>query len=386
MLGSNKSVERARWRNRGLDLIEQRLLGHEKTDDSGLVSQAELQQDLQRFVTQFSERITQTLEPLTKAPDSPLYECALKRWLLYSTAALDIAGGPLPELNLLDMIVFMVLIRNTFERHWLPNVMGEDGRAVLDALNCSVDEIWRLAAKLINEQQAHNLRATIEAWEQEHPEQLRVEGVRFSEFSTLAADSRESRFASGILANVHAATRTADQAVLLGERFMFMAPRVPFIVRLHVRLATLQMISDCAAKLGQTENLLQHAHELRPMLGEVDALVGRLTTLARTATETSGAATGLSQTAIPLVQSIERMIIGPHDNRAEKVVHASDRLVGKTHKLLQQVAGLTGDDPAQAMQLASARLERTLRRTLWQVAALGAVWIVLFWGGYYLAR
>jgi hypothetical protein len=380
---SNKSAGRLRWRSRGRDLIEQQLLRHRQ---DSLISQTEIQEDLQRFSSQFTERVAQALEPLTSDHASPLLEQALKRSLLYFSAVVDISAGPIPEVNLLDMVVFVTLSRDAFENHWLPEVFGEAGRALLDVLRCSADEIWNIGAKVLDAQQRDTLRETVRVWQEAHPMQVRVEGIRLSAFSSVAGGARESRLATGLLANVRAATRTADQAVLLGERFMFLAPRIPFIVRLHARLGTLELLGDSAAKLAQLEPVLQRVHELEPMLADASALVGRLTTLAQTASETAGAAQQLTSAAAPLVQTIENLVAGPHDPRTLNVLHASDRLVGKTSRLLQQVSGLATDDPAAALDRATTRMEHVVRRTLWQLATLGAVWILLFWGGYYLTR
>jgi hypothetical protein len=198
------------------------------------VSQTELQQALQRFATQFEARITQAAQSLTEA-DANFREPALERALACCSSALDITVGPVPEINVLDMLVFVTLTRDVFEHHWEPLVFGEPGADFLQVLQSSAENLWRIAGQLLSEQQESVLRKLIEDWKGRHPDQIQVEGVRFAEFSALAGEGRRPDFASGLLADVRTATRAADSAVVLGERMMFLAPRIPFIVRMHLR-------------------------------------------------------------------------------------------------------------------------------------------------------
>ena len=80
----------------------------------------ELQEALQRFTTQFADRITQAMEALERSSPAGVRDEALRKNLLYVSSALEIATGPDPEVNLLDMIVFIHLSRAALEKHWIP--------------------------------------------------------------------------------------------------------------------------------------------------------------------------------------------------------------------------------------------------------------------------
>ncbi len=350
------------------------------------MSQFEIEQDLQRFASSFCERVSQAGEDIIAAPNVALQEPALKRTLLYSSAALDIVSGPMPELNLLDMTVFVTLCRDTFERHWLKNVFGEVARPMFEVLDCATHEIWDVSHKLLNEAQTQLLRNLIRNYQDDHPAQTYVEGVRFSEFASLASGARAQQRASGLMASVHSATRTADQAVLLGERVMFLLPRLPFILRLHARVGALELVADGAKKLGHLSTLIDDAQRLRPMIGEVEHAVSKVTTLAEQASQVAIKAEVLSQSAMPLMHSIERLLLGQHEQRAQHAISASDALVGKVQGLLEQCAALTAGNPAEALAAASTRIENSMQRVVWQLAAVGAGLIVLFWCGFFLTR
>src|SRR5262245_42986275 len=71
------------------------------------VPEFELQQELQRFTTQFADRITQATDVLEQSPRAEVRDEALRKNLLYVSSAMEIATGPFPEVSLLDMIVFI---------------------------------------------------------------------------------------------------------------------------------------------------------------------------------------------------------------------------------------------------------------------------------------
>ena len=51
------------------------------------------------------------------------------------------------------------------------------------------------------------------------------------------------------------ATKTADQALLLSERAMFLATRLPFVIRLQARIGVQESISDTLARLGNVQTV-----------------------------------------------------------------------------------------------------------------------------------
>jgi hypothetical protein len=87
----------------------------------------ELQQDVERYASQLTERVTQALEPLERSPNTAISDSALKHNLLCASAAVDIASGPFPDVNLLDMLVFVRLSREVVEEYWVPGVYGTGG-------------------------------------------------------------------------------------------------------------------------------------------------------------------------------------------------------------------------------------------------------------------
>jgi hypothetical protein len=211
----------------------------------------ELQQDLQRYAAQFAETVTQAMEELERSPDQRISDEALRRNLAYASAAIDIATGPFPEVNLLDMIVFVRLSRSAADRYWVPEVYGEAGTRLVDAFQRVEQELWRIADKVLDGDRKNDVLSLADDWLADNPGQVRVEGVRLTDFSVLAGEAARGRAdrARGLLSSVRSATQSADQALLLAEQAMFLAHRIPFLVRLHARVAAREIVSDAVDRL-----------------------------------------------------------------------------------------------------------------------------------------
>jgi hypothetical protein len=211
----------------------------------------ELQQLVHRQVAQFCERIAVALAPLEASPHRSVSDAAMQETLLYVSSAIDIATGPLPEVNLVDLLVFLRLCREALERHWVPEVFGPQGNEAVAVFSKSEDDLWRLAMPAINEGQRRELESLIDEWLAENPDQHRVEGVRLDDFARRAGRAGRGRAerARGLLSGIKSATQAADQALLLAERAMFLVNRMPFLWRLQARVASREILSDILGRL-----------------------------------------------------------------------------------------------------------------------------------------
>jgi hypothetical protein len=210
------------------------------------IPELELQHELQRFATRFVERIAQATEVLQASPRAAVREEALRKHLLYTSSALEIATGPAPEVNLLDMFVFVRLARVLLEQHWIPALYGNAGRELLEAFATSEQELAVVAERGLGTQRRTQLANVVDAWLAAHPRQVRVEGIRLADFATLAGNAAADRTlqASGLLSSVRTATQATNQAMLLAERGMFLLHRMPSVWRLQVRLGVRELAGD----------------------------------------------------------------------------------------------------------------------------------------------
>jgi hypothetical protein len=240
----------------------------------------QLQQELERFTTQFMERVTQATETLERSPDPRVSDAALRKNLLYASSAMEIASGPFSEINLLDMIVFIRLSRRVLETHWIPELYGEDGGELAEVFARSDRDLAEVAAQTLAAAQREQLDRLVDAWLEENPGQIRVEGIRLNDFSTAAGSAASERalVAKGLLSGVKTATRAANQAMLLSERALFLFHRLPFLWRLQARVAAREMLGDAVTHLasGPRAPLAQLTRESRRLLRRGAIYVGLL--------------------------------------------------------------------------------------------------------------
>lgn len=211
----------------------------------------ELQQEMQRFATQFSDRITQATEVLEGSRRPDIRDEALRKNLLYVASAMEIATGPIAEINLVDMVVFVQLSRAALERHWIPDLYGKEGEDLAQVFAKSEEDLAVVAEQALTSDQRRQLAHLIDTWLAENPDQFRVEGIRFSDFSAAAgAASERAMEVKGFLSSVRTAARAASQALLLSERVLFLVNRMPSLWRLQARLAGREMLGDAVAQLS----------------------------------------------------------------------------------------------------------------------------------------
>jgi hypothetical protein len=212
----------------------------------------ELQQELERFTTQFTDRITQATATLDRSGGQGVGDEALRKNLLYVSSAIEIATGPDPEINLLDMIVFIRLSRRVLEKHWIPKLYGQQGAELAEVFAKAERELSDVADRTLSAVQRDQVVSLVDSWLADNPAQVRVEGVRLADFSAAAGNAAAERSmqVKGLLSSLKVAARTANQAMLLSERGLFLVHRLPFLWRLQARLAAREMLSDAITRLA----------------------------------------------------------------------------------------------------------------------------------------
>ncbi|RNC68330.1 MAG: hypothetical protein ED859_10390 [Desulfuromonadales bacterium] len=174
------------------------------------------------------------------------------RWLAHSfirngiDASLDIAVGPNPSVNMLDLLVMTSLQRRSFEDHWIPAGIGEAGMPALARLKRAEADAWAAARKVLSEEQLHTVRELIAAWIAENPDRTVVALVRFHDF----ADERKISSVSlrgqahGLLSEVSEASAAVDDMRFLGERLLWFAGRYPYLLGEQTELTAYRLIDQ----------------------------------------------------------------------------------------------------------------------------------------------
>jgi hypothetical protein len=379
-----------------------------KEQDSGRsVTEAELQENLQRFTSEYFDRTAEAVDEVEKDVPPEQFHALLKRVLLYDSAALEIASGKLPSVNMLDMLVFTTLTRDRFEQYWQPKVFHEAGVPLLGALKDLEADMWSRARRVMRPEQEARLRGMIEDWRRANPDLLRVELIRFSAFSKLAGKVASEKESGGLFRSLTSVTQTADEAVLLGERAMFLAQFAPFLMRMQGRVGAYEVTHDSLSQLSgqaalldrtdrllaRTEQLLDRASLLVQTTATLEPVVAELSVLSENADAVMREARLLSESLDPITQRIDPLLSGRLDAEGrpttglEQALQSGNQLTGSTLDVLSELrALLPARQPGQERAPLAEEVDRGLRRLFGYLALVGAAWAAFFWGGYYLVR
>jgi hypothetical protein len=342
----------------------------------GRVTQAELQDDILRFESQFNARIESANQALeTSANPKIRYRAALNR-LIYSSNSLNIALGPSPEASLLDMVTFIDLSRDVLKKHWIPNVFGADGQHLDQAFTESRQQIWVIAERVLDPQQRSLLQSVISAWRNKHPEQINVETVRLSAFSTEAGakTSGLDQNVGGLFASVQQSTQAVDSARLFAERALYYAERAPFLFRLQARLGASEIMDGAGLSLAQLPSPLRRERTIRDLLKEFQQtlLITRAT---------------LGEANLT-VKSVSTLMGQLPDN--PKVAHSATAAITQLTVLLKELNHLLSSAPYQkgVSQMAGIanQVDRESNRFLKRLAWLGTGLIAFFWTMFVISK
>ncbi len=127
------------------------------------MSPLELQQSIERFTGRFADAITLAVHALRRA-ESVHQQRFLRRALLFASSAIDIAAGPHPKTNLVDMLVFITLSRRTLECCWYSDGTKHMLAALVELLAECEAELWKTADLVIDDPQQWQILELLQAW------------------------------------------------------------------------------------------------------------------------------------------------------------------------------------------------------------------------------
>lgn len=347
-----------------------------QTVREGRVTQAELQDDLLRFESQFNARIQSANYALETSADLQIrYRSALNR-LVYSSNSLNIALGPSPESNLLDMVTFVELSRDVLVKHWIPNVFGPEGQSLEQAFTESRQQIWGIAEKVLTVEQRSVLHNVITAWRKKHPKQINVETVRLSAFSTEAGAKAAGldQQVGGLFASVQESTQAVDEARLFAERALYYAERAPFLFRLQARLGAHEIVEDAGLSLAQLPSLSGNERTIRALLEEFQQTL-----------HTTQAALGDANSTVKSVGALLRQISDDPQgaNSATAAITQLTVLLKEWNRLVSSAPYQKGvSQMAGIAAQVNAESNRFLKRLTWLAAGL----IAFFWAMYVFSK
>jgi hypothetical protein len=222
----------------------------------------DMQQNLARLANEFISRMVLDVDKLSYGTNA-LSAAERLRWkLALGTATCTIVSGPNITANVLDMTVFISEMRASLEEHWKPRVFGDSVDPLLE--NCRLIEaaLWRLSEKVLKPEQQAELREAIKVWHQQESKPENVLVVRAAGLALQVSQSKQAEASKpgslfsllmlDPLSNLDPTRREMAQARLFAERALYVAQKMPTLLRWQTELLTANTLEQPALQQWST--------------------------------------------------------------------------------------------------------------------------------------
>ncbi len=213
---------------------------------AGPKAPAVIQRELMDFSDLFVDGLWAEMDrQFTDEPDPSRRVAALSWKIRYGSASMEIAAGPDPRTNLLDMAILITASEWALDRYWIPEIFGEKGEGLRSFYREMKTRAWGLVSETLTDEQTKLLRSLIAQWLATNPRQFEVSSIRFRNLEGVEPeDFRKERTARGLLASVRRWLGEVNTSLLLGERMLFYVERSPRILKQQTDLTLAQIAND----------------------------------------------------------------------------------------------------------------------------------------------
>ena len=380
----------------------------------------QLQLSVMRFADEYTARLADQVIVFQQGTANPADRLAAQGWLVsQATAAFTIASGPNPELNAIDMLVFVSLSRRVIEDRWVAELYNGRAEGLLGAHKALEERAWRLASELLAPEQAIELRSSLDKWHRENPLLRAVPFIHLEDFAFATSRTRASTSPStgsvfsflGIdpLSNLDPAVREIAQTRQLGERAVYYAQRTPKLLSMEVQrlvfelavmpesVQLLQSIARVSTAAQQTGDLAaglpdllatERAATIEQLTGILDSRQGQLQALIVELRSTLEAGTATSDSVKGTIASLDVLLArfdSPPTTPGEPrqpfdITQYTEtfRQLSETAQQLQVlISQVDGKAPGltQLLDRAAGRVQSLVDHVFWRLVQLGLVLI-----------
>ena len=247
----------------------------------------QLQLNVMRFADEYTARVTDQVVAFQRGTEGPTERLMAQSWLVsQATAAFTIASGPNPELNAIDMLVFVTLSRMVIEDRWSREHYAIQANGLLDAHKALEQRIWSFASELLTPKQIGELRSSLETWHRDNPLQRAVPFIHLEDFAFATSAARTGNLSTGSifsfigidpLSNLDPAVRELTLSRQLAERAVYYAQRAPKLLSMQVQ----QLVFELAV-MPESVGLLQNIERFSTAAQQTSALAADLPDLLAT--------------------------------------------------------------------------------------------------------
>lgn len=228
------------------------------------LTQAQLQAIVMNFADIYVMYTWEAYNEIRRSATDPKTRAWAQYLKVFSNSnAMTIAAGRNAVVNLLDMLVFVSLDCYAIENYWMPEVLGSRAEPLVKTYREIEKEIWKTSARVLSEAQQKTLHDLIRQWIAANPQQHYTAAVRLSDFAELQGVSHAGQLEVGtLLADVEKAVAVAEEGLLLSERVMFFAERLPRMITMQTELILAQIaVEPDAEQLRNNLNRFTAASE-----------------------------------------------------------------------------------------------------------------------------
>ncbi|MBX2850848.1 MAG: hypothetical protein KTR15_03780 [Phycisphaeraceae bacterium] len=345
-------------------------VGESLKESNGTLTRKELSLRLRRLAVSYLGDIPEVCEKIAAA-DLPLEQRVLALTIRAnsSDSVITIAADPDPQVSLLNMVTVLTLHRVLAEERG-EEFFGEHSRGYINATRRMENEVWRLAAQVLDPDEMKQLRELIIQYRKDNPEEVYVWWVRFSEFSGYKETFSIASIGRGVVdlfLPVGDAVAGIETTTDVAERATWLAARQALIVQWRVELTYLQTLSapetirlfDDIQRVAQTiDNLPKDiAKERIALLASIEDQNGALNRLLTKAKSIVEEVNKTTQEASKIVEGVDAVV-----TNADKTVANIDKTIRQADKSLQSAKSILPGTESALSQLETT--SKTLGETI----------------------
>ncbi|MEN9681661.1 MAG: hypothetical protein RLZZ627_1554 [Pseudomonadota bacterium] len=202
-------------------------------------------------------------------------ELGLATFIFPGLTVIGIAAGGEPGSDLLDMVVFATLQRESLEKGWAREILGDKADNLIKTQQQLETQIWEIAGDVLSLDQLERLRAAIRLWRKVNPNQRYVSNVKFDDVATERGAGQGAKGLQdesvGLLAPLDAAVREGEEIRLMARRSMYIIQRMPPLLMAQARFVLHEEVSP-----EQVDGLLKDVSGFRVTLDEAQKTLARM--------------------------------------------------------------------------------------------------------------
>ncbi|MBB4011701.1 hypothetical protein [Niveibacterium umoris] len=235
--------------------------------------ESQLQLRVMRFADGYVDAVSRAAAKVeADATDSALRYRLVEFQIKQSTAAIQIAAGPNPNINAVDMVVLAALTHATVKQNLVPLIGATKAQPVIETFSRMETGAWSLVDFLTPAQLA-DLHRRLDAWA---PDAASLDSVAFNRLADFAKASglpADDQNAAGSilvligadpLAGMNPALQEVERSRILAERAIYYAERTPMLMDMQMRA-----LSTAIANMPESRSLLSTSNRV----GESAALL-----------------------------------------------------------------------------------------------------------------